>query len=350
MIGRHPQSFQLDSIRFTSSTLKKKVVRITDDPERYIIGKDRVVRPIDLGRSMFIPPHITRSSNDDIHLGISLGACLSNMNLNIHREPKDKLIELIGSYHPPTILDLSEARREMNISILKSSDCIWVELSEPEPGPYLVSNTARIEKPSEIRSKKDLIHYISLLKEIADVPVIVSLRGMDVMLDLDSILVTEADAIHISCGYDIDGKEGPSFNGLTSEPVSTLIEANKHLKTFRSNDKGVKLLISGPFRNGFDIAKMIALGADMVGIDMPIQKKMIELNKNGKVDWATIGESIEQTIGSIQKEIDQCVDLVCPNGMIDLDRSRLHVDNYHTAALTGLPLAGYGQEIPFWRH
>ncbi len=350
MILRHPQSFQLDSIRFTSSTLKRKGSCPDENMEKYIIGEGRVVRPIDLGRSMFIPPHITRSSSEDIHLGVSLGACLSHMNLNIHREPKNRLKDLIGSYHPPTILDLSEARSEMNISMMKSSGCIWIELSDPEPGPYLVSDTARIKKPYEIRSNKDLIHYVSLIKEIVDVPIIVSLRGMDVMLDIDSVLVTEADAIHISCGYDIDGKEGPSFNGLTSEPVSTIIEANKHMKTFRSSDKGVKLLISGPFRNGFDIAKMIALGADMVGIDMPIQKKMIGLNRDRAEDWATIGESIEQTISSIQKEMDQCVDLVCPNGMVDLDRSRLMVDNYHTAALTGLPLAGYGQEIPFWRH
>jgi hypothetical protein len=73
-------------------------------------------------------------------------------------------------------------------------------------------------------------------------------------------------------------------------------------------------------------------------------------SENDEPDWALIGEKVEESFRSIIQGIGRDLDILGLGSLEEVNRDMLVVDNYHAAALTGLPLSGYGMEIPFWRH
>ena len=348
---KHPQFAQLDSIRFVSSTLKRLNHSETPALESLTIGKNGIEKPLELENPFIVPPYITRNLDGDLFTGISLGSCLSGINMNLHGKMSKDQKEIHKIHSPPVLYDLCTCRKVPDASLLMMSDCLWLELGPPEGDTGRNSSKEWGEYP-ELEGSKDLIHFVSMLKETRDIPIIISIRAIDLVNDVDNVLVTEADAIHIRCGFDDDDHNGPSFFGFTGEPVTTAIQMVEHMDIFKSREKGVKFLLSGPFRNAADIIKLAALGVDGFGIDSLLRRKILpnENTVERKLDWASIGETVQISIKSLRDEIISYLDTLNLKSLEQLDRSMLVVDSYHTAALTGLPLAGYGREIPFWRH
>lgn len=349
-MGSHPQFSVLDSIRFVT-TFIPPTAQDGESNDRFTIGINRVKSPISFKEGLFIPPGFTRDIAAKTRIGISLGSCLSGMNLNVHGSIDKDTRDLIRSYSPKVILDLTSARKEIDQEMFDLADCIWLDISGSEPH---TGNEKHIRKnmiPPEIDKKKDLIHLVSMLKELKEIPLIVSIKGTDVKNDMDNVLVTEADGIHISCGYDLTGKSGPAYYGLTSEPVSTAIEAIKHMDVFRSREKGVKLLLSGPVRNGADHLKLSAIGADLIGPEIIMTDMLHGFEKDPSLmEWDVVGEGLDTLLNQLREDISINLGNLNKRSINDLSRSDLQVDNYHAAAVTGLPVMGYGREIPFWRH
>ncbi len=347
------QSRFFDSIRFKTSTLKRPTSDLSDPSDiSLIIGHNRVKKPLKLKTPLIIPPHLTRGIGKESYLGISLGSCLAGCNINLHEPLSKEAEELARAYSAPLILDLTNSRGSIDHTILSSAELVWIEIGGAENKVFDQNGNSIVSIPPEIDEPKDLIHLVSLFKEMLGVPVVISMRGRDVDSDIDHVLVTSADAVHISCGYDFEGEEGPASKGLTSEPVTSVIEAMKHLEVFRSKEKGVKLLLSGPLRNSTDVIKLKALGVDGFGIDMVIDNILSrELPRTMKEpDWALIGEIVEGKLKEVLQGIRGDLAILGLKGFDQLERNMLVVDNYHTAAVTGLPLSGYGMEIPFWKH
>ncbi len=343
----------LDSIRFRTSTLKRLKMDSTDkSPDCLTIGEGRVNRPFKIQNNLFLPPHLTRKLDRETFLGVSLGSCLAGGNMNLHGPLSSDAKELVRINSAPLILDLVSSRNVISNEMLHNCSMVWIEIGGNEFPFRIDSPSDDTGIPPEIEEPKDLIHLVSMFKEMLEVPVVLSIRGMDIDMDMDNILVTPADAVHISCGFDVDRRSSPVSKGLTSEPVTSVVEALKHMEVFRSAEKGVKILLSGPIRGSTDIMKLRAMGVDGFGPDMIIEDLIRNelTSANEEPDWALIGEKVEERFESIMEGIETDLKILGLGSMNEMKRDMLVVDNYHAAALTGLPLSGYGMEIPFWRH
>lgn len=337
----------MDSIKFNSHSMFNGKEDNGKNSNILVIGENRVQRPLIIENGLFIDPQLTRKTGNDLNIGFALAGSILKMNVNIHGSISDDIKQLIGSYSPNLFVDLTEKRHELDLETIKGSNAIWLDLTGPESINDL-SGDPSDKIPPEITDHKDLIHFIGMLKEIVDVPVIVSIRGLDVKNDLDRILVSKADAVNISMGYSIDDREIDIEP--VSDPVTSVIEAVKHFNVFRSFEKGVKLLVSGPIRNSMDIVKLKCLGVDGICPGLSILSSIGICSSKKKLDWAESGECIEKNIRDLVSGKDSIMKILNIRFEGELDRSLLMVDDYHSGALTGLPLAGYGQVIPFWKH
>ncbi len=337
----------MDSIKFNSLSLFNEEEDNGKNSNVLVIGENRVERPLTIENGLFIDPQLTRKTGDDLNLGFALAGSIMKMNVNIQGNISDDIKQLRGSYSPNLFVDLTEKRHELDLETIKGSNAVWLDLTGPE-SINTPSGDPSGRIPPEITDHKDLIHFIGMLKEIVDVPVIISIRGLDVKNDIDRILVSKADAVNISIGYSINGLE--SDTGPASDPVTSVIEAVKHFNVFRSFENGVKLLVSGPIRNSMDIVKLKCLGVDGLSPGLSILSGIEKCSSKKKMDWAESGEYIEKNIRDLVSGKDSIMKILNIRSESELDRSLLMVDDYHSAALTGLPLAGYGQVIPFWKH
>lgn len=335
----------LDSLRFNAISIFQRTEEAPYDP--LIIGKDRVNRPMELNNRLFIDPILTRNSNEDMRIGLSLAGSLNGMNINIHGKIGKEIREMMGSYSPMKFIDISDRRVDLDLDTIKGGNALWMDLSGNEPvnGEIYRENDLL---PPEVVDHRDLIHFIDMLKELTDIPVIASIRGLDVKNDLDKVLVSSVDAINIRIGYSTE--EIGSIQGPISDPVTSIIDALNHFRVFRSKEKGVKLLLSGPIRDGMDVVKLRCLGVDGVCPSMALISEIEKLDLDDTIDWAVLGENFGGTINEIMNSSLDITNTLNVKEPSDLKRDLLMVDDYHSAALTGLPLAGYGQEIPFWKH
>jgi hypothetical protein len=345
------RNFQLlDSIGFSTSSLKRMNDSILNSKNKLIIGENRVEKPLVLKNRLFLPPHITRSAGKEKLLGISLGSCLAGCNLNIHSKPDKDFNEIAKIKDSPRFLDIISTSRDIDHDVLRRCDLLWLEVGIPEYGHRRETKNEIEYLPSELDEPKDLIHLVDLYREMLNIPLVVSIKGLDVRADMDNILVTSADAVHISSGYEISNNDNFHESGIFSDPVTSIVETMKHMETFKSKTKGVKLLVSGPLRNSTDIIKVLALGADGVGLDFLIDDVLSSIMADKRdVDWSMIGELVQNRIVETLNNIENDLEVIGCR-FEDLNSEMLVVDDYHSAAMTGLPLAGYGLEIPFWRH
>jgi len=128
--------------------------------------------------------------------------------------------------------------------------------------------------------------FSGLLKKIGDVckscdfPVIVREVGFGISADVAEKLIESGVEI-----IDISGSGGTSWVRIESsrsedeiiKDVSDSfkdwgIPTAKALVSIREAQKGVRLIASGGIRDGVDVAKAIALGADITGIGLPLLK------------------------------------------------------------------------------
>jgi hypothetical protein len=296
---------------------------------------------------LLFSPEVIRTNEWAKIIGLSLSGCITGTNVFIGEPGIEALRELTTSYEPRTILDLYAGRKNYDLSTLREFDCIWIDLSLlPEDGEN--QNSKFRSLPPEVDDHKDLIHFVNLIKEVFQVPVIISIKGIDVNNNIDKILVSSADAINISMEYLLEN--GMDRTGFGNEPVSKIVEAISHFNTFRSKEKGIKLLISGPVRDALDVIKYRCLGVDGICPDQLIHRAIDSIDDGKDQDWAVIGEKIEKELEMLHGAIHKNLKKINVNSLNDLSRDLLRANDYHSAALSGIPLSGYGQEIPFWRH
>ena len=138
------------------------------------------------------------------------------------------------------------------------------------------------------------------------------------------------------------------------------------MKIFKTVDKGMVTMVGCRIRNAMDLVKLIAMGADIICIDVLVidfikayLRTKVTLNSNEdidldhyneKMDWAEIGELFSELLNLLIADIkDILADLnILSTG--DLTRDNLVTTDYNTASITGITLAGFGDPVPFWRH
>ena len=152
-------------------------------------------------------------------------------------------------------------------------------------------------------------------------------------------------------------------------PSSAQYPAKKAFKSTKAGDKGIKLLVSGGFRNGSDVVKVMAMGADAVGI---AEAAVIALGCNlcgechtgecekgiatkdpdlkSQFNWKTAGKALGNYLKATKKEIELLLGITGVSSIKDLNSRHIMALTYDAAAITGSRLVGYDKELPMWFH
>ncbi len=215
----------------------------------------------------------------------------------------------------------------------------------------------------DIVGPEDLKMKIEQLREVTDwkVPIMVKYSAGRVSDDVKIAAKAGADIVVV------DGKQAGT--GAAPEIVleqagmptlPALVEANKALKDLGLRDE-VNLVISGGIRNGADIAKAIALGADAVAMSTSILISMgctvcglcntglcprgiatqdPNLRKRLKVDVAAI--RVENYLRATMEELEMLAQLAGKTDVRNFELEDLRAITVDAAAITGVKLAGRG--------
>jgi glutamate synthase domain-containing protein 2 len=215
----------------------------------------------------------------------------------------------------------------------------------------------------DIVGPEDLKMKIEQLREVTDwkVPILVKYSAGRVFDDVKIAAKAGADVIVV------DGKQAGTGAapdivleqaGMPTLPA--LVEANRALKEINLRDE-VNLVISGGIRNGSDIAKAIALGADAVAMATPILIAMgctacglcstgrcprgiatqdPELRKRLRVDIASA--RVENFLRATIEEIEMLAQLIGKTDVRNFELEDLRALTLDASTITGAKLVGRG--------
>ncbi len=129
-----------------------------------------------------------------------------------------------------------------------------------------------------------------------------------------------------------------------------------------------RLVVSGGFKDALEVVKAIALGADMVvmgtaprialgctlcGDCGPGECPQVGHGlraEGGRPDWRAEAESLTAFLGRLTTQAKEVLaQMGCANVM-EATPAHLEAYTYDAAAVTGAPLAGYGETLPMWLH
>ncbi len=218
----------------------------------------------------------------------------------------------------------------------------------------------------------DLKRHVDLLREITEfnLPILIKLAAGNIYDDTKLAVRAGADAIVIE-GYDWCNQNSPtiSANNLGVPAIAAIPQCVKALRDTRADKRGVKLLVAGGFRNGADIFKALALGADAavinkaaeiaIGCDLcgkcntntcPAGVATTDPEREIKLDWVEAGQKLENYLITVTNELKLLLLLTGNSSISTIDSNLLRALDYHTAAVTGVPLAGFDKILPMWEH
>lgn len=366
----YPKRSVLDSIVMETSKLARvpHVAPPYDHDIRTIIGRDRTKKEIDMKIPFLLPSNLPMNDEEEYLLGASLGGVLSGLPISIQNDRYGGMMrDMISSYKPQIIFKWTPGVSNIDLDLMSRSDGVEIDLSRNNPLPIpdlnWYSKGPYAKGPSvhpEIKKGKDLKDMVQMIRQINEGPIICTLSASDIDSDLDYILVSGVDCIHVICGDNVSLQSG-AVDPFSRDILSTTVEVGKHFDTFLSKKEGVKLMISGPFLDANDILKALCMGADCIGLDYAISQSM-RLIKGGYVDpdnieydrdvigWDMIGEYINNLILSFSRELSILFGALGIRSKKDLTPALLRAATYDSAAVTGLPLIGYGEKLGIWRH
>lgn len=128
------------------------------------------------------------------------------------------------------------------------------------------------------------------------------------------------------------------------------------------------LAVSGGFKDALEVVKAIALGADLVvmgtaprialgctlcGDCGPGECPKVGHGlraEGGRPDWRTEAESLTAYLGRLTVHAREVLAQMGCASVREASPANLEAYTYDAAAVTGAPLAGYGETLPMWLH
>ena len=360
-----------------------------------VIGEGRVKKPLRLKTPVMIAAMSYGATSKEFKLACAKAANMVGTASNTgeggmvieHTEDGIRWIEY--EYTKPNgalIVQFASGRWGVNVDYLLHSDAIEIKIGQgakPGMGGHLLGEKVTKEialargvpegtdilspaRHLDVRSRDDLKHLVAIIRDIVDYekPIIIKLGPGRVYKDVKIAVEADVDAIAV------DGSVGgtgaapePAIQGLGLPTPVAISEAVKALK-----DCGVygdvKLIALGGIRDGVDVVKALALGADAVAMASAIEiaagcqvcgmchtgrcpvgicTQDPKLRRRLNIDLTA--RKIANFLNAVTREVKMLTAAMGHRSIRELSKEDLRALNVSASLMTGVKLAGL-ESIP----
>jgi len=386
-LKKEDMASKLDELAITPSVIPETISSKEKNTE-VVIGEGRDLKqPLLLSHPFFIDTNHFAKVNKSVRLALAYGASIAKTSINIGEGILPEEERIAKKFEGDFLLQWSPLRIGIDPKAIGKVKAIVIDLSGSHRTRMYSLNELfdRVQGKDglvkgdvlgpfghlDIETSKDLEKHVVLLREATgyELPIIVKIAPWEVYEGTKSAIEADADAIIIDSSLDPFSTPSNIEGTLGGSLLGAVPPALKAFKTSNARKKGIKLLVSGGFRNGSDIVKILALGADAIGIvesaaiaigcnlcgecyggkcDKGIATRVQQLKSN--FDWKIAGKKLANYIKATKKEIEILMDFIGIRDVGDINRSHVMALTYDAAAISGVKLVGYDRELPMWFH
>lgn len=374
--------------------ISSKTIETTDSKDEkeitaeIIIGEGRDVRyPLLLDHPIFIDANPMAYVNKSVRIALVYGASISKTPINIGEGMLAEEKSIAKKFEGNLILQWSPLRfgvdtkainraRAMVITLFNANQFITFPSNElldkvQGKGGLVSGEVFGPRKHQDMDSLEDIKKHVELLREATgyDIPIMIKIPTGNVYENTKSALTANPDAVIVDASMNPFSTLSTINRNMGETLIGSIPSALKAFNENGAKKKGIKLLVSGGFRNGADIIKALALGASACGI---VESATIALGcdlcgecflgkcKKGiatkdaqlksSFNWKIAGKKLSNYVKATKKEVEFLLDYVGVDDIKDLNTNHIRALTYDAAAITGAKLIGYDRELPMWFH
>ncbi|UCE37671.1 MAG: alpha-hydroxy-acid oxidizing protein [Thermoplasmata archaeon] len=380
----------LDELAMVTSTIDDTLgsKEEKESSTEVIIGEGRNVKfPLLLTHSLFVDANRMANVNKAVRIAAAYGSSMVQIPINVGEGILSEEKKIEKKFQGDFILQWSPIRMAIDTTTLGMAKSIVIDLTWKRhsrlythdetlnrvkgKGGLISGDSIGPVSHLDIEEMADLKKHVDLLRESTEynLPIMIKIPSGALYENTKASIEAEPDAIIIDTSMDPFSTLA-SLNGTFGTSILGSIQpAKKAFKASSAQKKGIKLLVSGGFRNGADILKVLAMGADAVGItesavvamgcnlcgecpkgkcQMGIATKDSRLKSN--FDWKIAGKNLADYLKTTKHEMELLQDVIGVIDVKDLTSDHVRALTYDTAAITGIKLIGYDRELPMWFH
>ncbi len=205
--------------------------------------------------------------------------------------------------------------------------------------------------PMDCVSCDDLARTITLLGEVTahQLPILLTLPGAS----FERLLAPLASGAVAPDGVIIDC-EGPNWLPGAEWTARSAVAVLDVLQIRSLEPDGAALatmpfFIIAPIGTGAGLLKLLAMGAAGV----TLRESLVHMIAAGEAEGLGVEDVVERCVTMLRSMVGELVHIMAHHGWEELgalSRAILRAASYDAAAVTGLPLVGYGRPLPMWQH
>ncbi len=272
-------------------------------------------------------------------------------------DPSPDLVDLAGELGVALWVVLGPNRTEGVVEALEGASVVELALSTVGPdGELLVTVDAR-DAEGAMGTAVDTMRSVA-----GGVPMVLNVGPTADMDLLRQAARSGADAIMVQAA----SRTSRMHQGLVGPgPLASVAAMGRALSRTKLPDGAVapRLVAAGGFKDGVEVTKALALGADMVVMGTAPRIAMgctlcgdcgpgecPTRSKKGKGDWKAEADGLVAFVDRVSSQARTSMAQMGTLRGTEVTIDHLEARDYDTAAVTGAALAGYGEVLPMWRH
>lgn len=353
-----------------------------------IIGEGRDVKfPLLLSYPLFVDSCHIGKINKSVRIALAYGALLEGVPVNSGYSLYPEEEKVAKKFNENFIMQWTPQRLGNDIETLTKAKAVIINLSIPynsrmhtldefldvvdEKGNLVAAETFGHQPHLDLETSSDLQKHVELLREATNYtyPIMVKIPSENIYSTTKAALSSHCDAVIIDTSLNPYSTLSIMNGDYGTTTVSSIPPSLKAFREVKAKKKGIKLLVTGGFRNGADILKMIALGADGVGLSestavalgcnlcgecykLRCEKGIVTKNEALKTSfkWKEAGTQLANFISATKLEMEVLMDYIGVGSIKDVAEKNIMALTYDSAAISGVKLIGYDRELPMWFH